>query len=948
MIHTKATLPKSNGQKKRPIIFQRLSHFSLLITLCLLPGISAFAQFTDNPAENTPIVTKQGEQAQPKITANANGGSYISWFDNSSGGYDVYLQRLDEDGNLLWDEAGLLVADRNYSSTVDYGIDSDASGHVYLTFRDDRSGADKITVTKVSPDGSFPWGSSGIQLSDGTGFVANPGVAAASDGSVVTAWFKDNLVQVTSLEQDGTVRWEKTLTDPLGLSTSDIKASDAPGSVGEVVLLMRTFGGFTTPGRLRAQKMSASGETLWGDQPIEVMTNGSLQFGNFPTIITDGSGGMVVSWYQSTPSLQTYVQRIDASGNQMFQSGGLALSLNGSQLRVSPSVAYDADTDRTYIFWTELNSGQSLNGVYGQLVDAVGNRVWGSNGLEIIPLQSSDIQQVRAGLLQGEPTVSYVNNSASSLQTARFTPEGEFAWAEGFVFLSGNGFSRLQKHSPSDLEHILVWQTASDSDIYAQNINFEGKLGIFDDGDTSVNLSVSYNSSWNLVSMPIDAADANPQTVFPSSVPGSLFLYDGSYSQENSLQSATGYWLNFSDAAITEFTGEAVSELSRTLLSGWNLIAGASTPVQVNNNDEIIVPGTTYGFDGNYVAAETLEPGYAYWIRTTGEGSIDLEPAGKAHRDGLLSSRDQQQHLKEVLQHSFDRFIIRTGTLDEVVQNRDPRPSKKGRSHRDLDTSPNNNDESSTHTLYLNGSLSNPLNPLRFSLPPVPPAGARDVRFVTNNWLTESSSGSILVQGNNKGSSLTFVGKSDIFSGSNRLYEYEPELSSNDTETSGGVYDNDGSTESNGQNQASDPYINSRQDRFISGYQLSFYSDGETKGQAHIRIGETVEIPQGVDEIRFREQSTRLEEPGIAELLPNVPNPFNPSTMIHFRLSEPAPVTLDVYSLTGQHIKTLIQGSLQQGTHAVRFDASDLASGIYLYRLQASGEVTTRKMILIE
>jgi hypothetical protein len=84
------------------------------------------------------------------------------------------------------------------------------------------------------------------------------------------------------------------------------------------------------------------------------------------------------------------------------------------------------------------------------------------------------------------------------------------------------------------------------------------------------------------------------------------------------------------------------------------------------------------------------------------------------------------------------------------------------------------------------------------------------------------------------------------------------------------------------------------------------------------------------------------------ELLQNVPNPFNPSTQISFRLSEASYTVLDVYSLTGQHIKTLIQQPLQQGMHSVRFDASDMASGIYLYRLQASGHVVTKKMILIE
>ena len=515
--------------------------FSLAIVLMFCSLGTLLAQLTDNPAVNTPVVTSSGEQAQPKIVSNPSGGFYVSWFDNSAGGYDMFLQRFDGDGNRLWDEAGLMVADRTYSSTVDYGLDVDASGNALLTFRDDRTGGDKITVTKVAPDGSFPWGADGVQLSDGLNFVANPGVAAASDGSVVVAWFEDGVVPVRSLSSDGQIQWEITMTDPLGIALSDIKASDAPDAAGEVLLLMRTFGGFTTPGRLRAQKLDASGNSMWGDTPIPVMTAGSLQFGNFPNFITDGAGGMVVSWYQSVPSLQTYVQRIDANGAQLFQEGGLPLSQNGGQLRVDPGVSYDPESDQVYAFWVELNSNQSANGIYGQRVDANGSLVWGANGLSLIPLGSDDLQQVQAGLLEGEPTVSYVNSSTPSLQTARLTPDGSYAWSSEFVLLSTNGFGRLQKLNSSELENILVWQGASDSDIYAQNINYEGRLGLFDGPDTGVDLSVSYNDAWNLISLPMETTGGIPADLFPGSVPGSLFLYDGSYSQASDVNSGVGY-----------------------------------------------------------------------------------------------------------------------------------------------------------------------------------------------------------------------------------------------------------------------------------------------------------------------------------------------------------------------------------------------------------------------
>lgn len=81
----------------------------------------------------------------------------------------------------------------------------------------------------------------------------------------------------------------------------------------------------------------------------------------------------------------------------------------------------------------------------------------------------------------------------------------------------------------------------------------------------------------------------------------------------------------------------------------------------------------------------------------------------------------------------------------------------------------------------------------------------------------------------------------------------------------------------------------------------------------------------------------------------NFPNPFNPATQITYQLNSPEQVTLSVYSLTGQKIQTLVNGEMKQtGTHTVSFDAENLASGIYIYRLSTGGQTLTRKMTLLK
>jgi hypothetical protein len=89
-------------------------------------------------------------------------------------------------------------------------------------------------------------------------------------------------------------------------------------------------------------------------------------------------------------------------------------------------------------------------------------------------------------------------------------------------------------------------------------------------------------------------------------------------------------------------------------------------------------------------------------------------------------------------------------------------------------------------------------------------------------------------------------------------------------------------------------------------------------------------------------------KPDNYELSQNYPNPFNPSTIIRFALPEASEVTLTIYSMLGEKVAEIINTNLEAGYHKAEFDASQLPSAMYLYKIQAGNFIQTKKMMLIK
>jgi hypothetical protein len=123
-----------------------------------------------------------------------------------------------------------------------------------------------------------------------------------------------------------------------------------------------------------------------------------------------------------------------------------------------------------------------------------------------------------------------------------------------------------------------------------------------------------------------------------------------------------------------------------------------------------------------------------------------------------------------------------------------------------------------------------------------------------------------------------------------------------------------------------------------------------TNGTLYTYSLNVVDMAGNSEELTTVEATPSFSEATVTEyaLHQNFPNPFNPETAIAFDLVDGGFVTLSIYNVLGQQVASLVNGTMDAGRHVVNFSATDLPSGLYLYRIEANGFTAQKKMIVMK
>jgi hypothetical protein len=342
------------------------------------------------------LVASQGDQRDPQVVSDEQGGAIVTWWDNRTGLNHVFAQRLGTDGALRWGADGLQLS-ASTGNQVDPQLASDGAGGAFIAWidRSDES-SPAVRVQHVLADGSYAWGANGVVVKAPGQEQFSPELIADGAGGLIVAWrgycapgWEGLCLQ--RVRADGTYVWDKEVI--ISVSSKPFPntqlQSDGQGGAFVVWVDQRNL-----DNDIYAQRVAADGKTQWASGGVAVIATAGDQ--ELPRIISDGQDGVIVAWHNARPAEQgLYLQHLDLTGRTTWGSGvPIAAKNQGTPSAQPPDVAsttwlqpyYDIVSDggsgALVAWWGYVETGaESRGGIWMQRVAADGAKVWPDRGV---------------------------------------------------------------------------------------------------------------------------------------------------------------------------------------------------------------------------------------------------------------------------------------------------------------------------------------------------------------------------------------------------------------------------------------------------------------------------------------------------------------------------------------------------------------------------------------
>jgi hypothetical protein len=461
----------------------------------------AFGQWSVDPAVNTPIAVSAGDKFDTDLISDGEGGSIIAWYEYRAGGSaDVYVQKLDQNGVPQWTPEGVAVCTAP-SYQLGERIATDGDGGVIVVWHDERSGSSfDIYAQRIDRDGVAQWTTNGVPIAVTGSSEEFPAIEPDGKGGAFIAWGR-NGIHAQRVDASGTIKWTANGI-PVCTAGGDHRFPKivGDGSGGALVTWLDIRAGLD----VYLQRIDSSGVAQWAVNGVPAVTVGGTH--DRPSMVSDGAGGAIVVWEDHrNPTGDIYVQRMDGSGARMWGTGGVPMTLAGGEqdfyfdgFGTNSQIVADGQGG-AIVAWMDGRSGG--NDVYAQRVNAAGVVQWTPDGA---PVTVAPGEQWWTTLTEdGDGGAIFVwedaRNGEFDLYAQRLDAGGDPAWAiDGLPLATAAGQQRKPEMAACGNGTAVVsfWDGRNaDYGIFAQNIGFDGTLGVFAPGTHVITASAGPNGT---------------------------------------------------------------------------------------------------------------------------------------------------------------------------------------------------------------------------------------------------------------------------------------------------------------------------------------------------------------------------------------------------------------------------------------------------------------------
>lgn len=459
--------------------------FCSLVLLSLLCSTTAFAQWQLN---GVALSTATRDQTVPTSVSDGSGGVIVTWQDfRSSTDWDIYVQRVNAAGVVQWAANGvaLCTADGNQLTPT---ITSDGAGGAIVSWHDGRSfpGGAPISIfaQRVNASGVVQWAANGVSLCTTVNGRNDPTIVADGSGGAIVTWEDyrsgtNNDIYAQRVNASGVAQWT---ANGVALCTA------ATDQLGPMIVSDNAGGAIVTWYDLRngvdddiyAQRVSNVGAVVWIANGVPVCAAVNSQF--LPTLIPDGAGGAIVTWEDlRSGNYDVYAQRLSSAGVVQWTANGVALCTTADTQGV-PTIVPDG-SGGAIVTWYDFRSGTD-NDIYAQRVNASGAVQWTPNGVALCTAAGNQFNPAIVSVSSGGAIVAWRDRRSGTnydMYAQRVNASGVAQWtANGVALCTAAGDqSNYTIVSDGAAGAIVAWQDARgvDYDVYAQQVSAGGIVG---------------------------------------------------------------------------------------------------------------------------------------------------------------------------------------------------------------------------------------------------------------------------------------------------------------------------------------------------------------------------------------------------------------------------------------------------------------------------------------